>query len=80
MKLRGALFFSLSLLAKLRIITRRCSKFNCKPQAESHQQHLALYMDRHLRSVVTMKEATSRHMQCTHFNFNYSQIPAVPQQ
>ena len=34
------------------------SNFNYKPQAESRQQHLALYMDRHLRSVAIMIEVT----------------------
>ena len=53
------------------------SNFNYKPQLESRQQHLALYMDRHLRSVAIMIEVTSRHMECTHFNPNYSRMPVV---
>ena len=44
------------------------SNFNYKPQAESRQQHLSLYMDRHLRSVAIIIEMTGRHMECTHFN------------
>ena len=51
-----------------------------KLQAESRQQHLALYMDRHLRSVAIMIEVTSHHMECTHFNLDYSQMPAVVRQ
>ena len=39
---------------------------NYKPQTEGYQQHLALYMDRHLRSVAIMIEVTSRYMECTH--------------
>ena len=35
------------------------------------------YMDRHLRSVAIMIEVTSRHMECTHFNPDYSRMPAV---
>ena len=50
-----------------------CSNFNYKPQTESHQQHLALHMDRHLHSVAIMI-VTSRHMECTHFNLNNSQM------
>ena len=56
-----------------------CSNLNYKPQAESRQQHLVLYMDRHLRSTAVMIEVTGRHMECTHFNLDYSQIPAVAQ-
>ena len=55
------------------------SNFNYKPQKESCQQHLALYMDRHLRSVAIMIEVTSWHMKCTHFNLNYSRMPAIAQ-
>ena len=53
------------------------SNFNYKPQVESRQQHLDLYMDRHLRSVAIMTEVTSRHMECTHSNADYSRMPAV---
>ena len=34
-------------------------------------------MDRHLRSVAIVIEVTSRHMECTRFNLDYSRIPAV---
>ena len=34
-------------------------------------------MDRHLRAVAIMIEVTSCHMKCTHFNPDYSQLPAV---
>ena len=55
-----------------------CSNLNYyKPQTESHQQHLALYMDRHLSLVAIMIEVTSRHMKCTHFHSHYSRMPAV---
>ena len=38
-------------------------------------------MERHLRSVAIMIEVTSLHMECTHFNLDCSQMPAVaPQQ
>ena len=56
------------------------SNFNSKPQTESRQQHLGLYMDRHLYLVTIMIEVTSRHMECTHFNPDNSQMPAVAQQ
>ena len=36
-----------------------------------------IYMDRHLRSVAIMIEVTSRHMECTHLNSNYSGMLAV---
>ena len=42
------------------------SNFNYKPQVEGRQQHLALYMDCHLRSVAIMIEVTSHQMECTH--------------
>ena len=51
--------------------------FNYKPQTESQQKHLVLYIDRHLRPVAIMIEVTSRHMECTDFNLVYSQMPAV---
>ena len=39
------------------------SKFNYEPQGVSHQQHLALYMDRHLRSVAIMiNEVPTQHI------------------
>ena len=63
----------------LRLYTN-LSNFNCKPQVESRQQHLALYMDRRLRSVAILIEVTSRRMECTHLNVNYSWTPAVVQQ
>ena len=53
------------------------NNFNYKSQAESPQQHLALYMDRHLRSVAMEIEVTSHLMECTHFNLDYSRMPAV---
>ena len=34
-------------------------------------------MDRHLRLVAIMIEVTSRHAKCTHFNLDYSRMPAV---
>ena len=34
-------------------------------------------MDCHLRSVAIMIEVTSRHTECTNFNFDYSWMPAV---
>ena len=36
-------------------------------------------MDRHPHTVpvAIMIEVTSRHMECTHFNLDYSQMPAV---
>ena len=37
-------------------------------------------MERHLRSVAIMIEVISRHMECTHFNLDYSRMPAVAQQ
>ena len=52
------------------------SNFNYKPQTESQQQHLAIYMDRQKRSVAIMIEVTGRHVDCTHFNSDYSQVPA----
>ena len=67
----------------LSIAPSTCSNFNYryyKSQTESCQQNLALYMDRHLRSVAIMIEVTSRHMVCTHFNLDYSQMAAVAQQ
>ena len=54
-------------------VCSKLSNFNYKPQAESHQQHLALYTNRHLRSVAIMIEVISRHTECTHFNLDYSQ-------
>ena len=53
------------------------SNFNYKQQVESRQQHLALYMDRHLHSLAIMIEVTSRHTECTHFNLDYSRMPPV---
>ena len=53
------------------------SNFNYKPHTESHQQHLDLFIERHLRSVAIMIELTSRHTECTYFNSDYSQMPAV---
>ena len=53
------------------------NNLNYKPQAESRQQHLALYIDRLLRSVTILTEVASRQMECTHFNWNYSRMPAV---
>ena len=56
------------------------SNFNHKPQVESRQQHLALYMDRQLRLAAIVIEVTSRHTECTHFNLDYSQMLAVAPQ
>ena len=55
------------------------TNFNYKPQVESRQQHLALCMDRHLRSVAIMIEVTSRHTECTPLSRNgkYSTIIRV---
>ena len=53
------------------------SNFNYKLQVESRQQHQALYIDSHLRLVGMIIEVTSRHMECTYFNLDYSRIPAV---
>ena len=44
---------------------------------ESNQQHLALDIDHHLRSITVMIEGTSRHLKCTHFNLDYSRMSAV---
>ena len=46
------------------------SNFNYKLQVGSDRQHLALYMDRHLRLIAIMIEVTSRHTECTHFNLD----------
>ena len=35
-----------------------------------------VYMDRQQRSVAIMIEVTSRQVDCTHFNSDYSQVPA----
>ena len=35
----------------------------------SHQQHLALYTERRLRSIAIMIEVTSRNMECIHFTW-----------
>ena len=51
-----------------------CSNFNYKPQVESRQQHFALYTDGHLCSVAIVREVTSRHKKCTHFNLDYRQM------
>ena len=51
-----------------------------QPLTESHQQHLALYMDRHLRSIAIMIEVTSRHVEYTHFDLDCSRMTAVAQQ
>ena len=59
---------------------RNVSNFNYKPQAESRQQHLALCMDRHLRSAAIMIEVTGRQTESTPFNQYYSQMPAVARQ
>ena len=37
-------------------------------------------MKRHLRAVAIIIELTSRLMECTHFNLDYSQMPPVAQQ
>ena len=46
-------------------------------QTKSHQQHVALHMDCHLRSVAIMVDVTSRQMDCTHCKLDYSRMPAV---
>ena len=48
--------------------------------SRSRQQNLALYTERHLHSVAIMLEMTSRRVECTHFNLDFSQMPAVMQQ
>ena len=58
-------------------LRRTLSNFNYKPQVESRRQHLALYMDRHLHSVAIKIEVTSHRIERTHFNLDYSQMPAV---
>ena len=52
-----------------------CSNFDYKPQTVSHQQHLDLYIDRLLRSLIVMIAVTSCHMECTDFNLDCSQMP-----
>ena len=52
------------------------SNLNYKPQAESHQ-HPGLYVDHYVQSAAIMIEVTSHHMECTHFNLDYSQMPAA---
>ena len=59
------------------LLYKQCSNFNYKPQVKSRQTHLALYSDRHLRSVAIMIEVTSRHMECTRFKLDYSRMLAV---
>ena len=55
-----------------------CSNFiNYKPQADSRQQHLALYMNRHLSLVAIMIKVTNRHTKCTHFKLDYIRIFAI---
>ena len=48
------------------VYVRHCSKldnFNYKPQAESRQQHLALYTDRYLYSIsIRLALYTDRHL------------------
>ena len=63
--------------ARRRKLCRNLSNFSYKSEAESQQQHFALYMDRHLRSVTIMIKVSSRHMQCTHFKPSNSRMPAV---
>ena len=53
---------------------------NCVAASNTNHKHLSLYMDRHLRSVAIMIEVTNRHMECTHFNLDYSQMSAIAQQ
>ena len=69
--------YILAAAATLQPLNRMCSNYNCKPQTESHQPHLALYTDRHLRSVSIMIKMASRHTECAHFNLDYSWMPAV---
>ena len=80
--IRSGHFLDKFILQNLRcaLLSNRCSNvsnFNYKPQVESRQQYLALYMERHLCSVAIMIEVTSRHTECTHYNSNNSQMPAV---
>ena len=58
-------------------ITMCSNLINYKPQVESRQQHLALYMDRFRPTVAIMIKVTSRRGECTLFNSDYSQLPAV---
>ena len=53
------------------------SNLNCKPQIESRQQQLALYIDRNIRLVAIMIDVTSRHLECTDYNLDCSQMSAV---
>ena len=64
-------------MSSVRCSCSNLSNFNYKPQAESQQQHFALYMYCLLLSLAIIIEVTSRHMECTHFNLAYSQMPAV---
>ena len=34
-------------------------------------------MDRHRRSIAIMIEVTNRHLECTHFNLDYSRMPVI---
>ena len=56
------------------------SNFNYKPQTQSRQQRLVLYMDHHLRSVAIMIEVTSHHTEYIHCNLDYSRMPAASRQ
>ena len=64
---------------KLRAGRPTVATLNYKPQAESRQQHFALYIKRHLCLIAIMIEVTSRYTECNHFNLDYSQMPAVAQ-
>ena len=79
-KRTASIAFASSFRFRLHIPGSNHSNFNYKPQVESRQQHLALCMDRHLRSVAIMIEVTSRHLECTHFYSDCSQMPAVAKQ
>ena len=51
------------------------SNFNYKPQVESCQQYLALYLDCYLRALAVMMKVTCRHMEYSHFNLDYGCLP-----
>ena len=70
-------FYFSGLLRRIDSHCSNLSNFYYKPQIESRQQHLALYMDRRLHALALMVEVTSRHMEYTHFDLDYNQMPDV---
>ena len=71
------LFENVSEVFGINLLCSNLSNFNYKPQAESRQQHLALYVDCYLRSVAIRIEVTSRHIKCTYFDLDYSRMLAL---